>query len=84
LKKHLRREALNEDEEKALKRGYKSADLVIASGKKAIIALAARGIGPRSASKVLERSYSRDDYEFYSEIINAEKEYSRTRPFWGD
>lgn len=84
LKKHLRREALNEDEDKVLKRGYKSADLVLASGKKAIIALAARGIGPRSASKVLERSYSKDDYEFYSEIINAEKEYSRTRPFWGD
>ncbi|HUT80862.1 MAG TPA: DEAD/DEAH box helicase [Candidatus Bathyarchaeia archaeon] len=84
LKKHLRREKLEPDEEKILKRGYKSADLVIASGKKAIITLAARGIGPTSASRVLEKSYSKDDYEFYSEIIEAEKEYSRTRPFWGD
>lgn len=84
IKKHLRREKLKPEEEKILKRGYKSADLVIASGKKAIIALSARGIGPRSASKVLLKSYSKDDYEFYSEIIDAEKEYSRTRPFWGD
>ncbi|MGC9778124.1 MAG: DEAD/DEAH box helicase [Candidatus Heimdallarchaeota archaeon] len=84
LKKHLRREKLEPDENKILKQGYKSADLVIASGKKAIIALAARGIGPSSASRVLMKSYSKDDYEFYSEIINAEKEYSRTRPFWGD
>jgi ATP-dependent Lhr-like helicase len=84
LKKHLRREKMDEEEEKILKRGHRSADLVIASGKKAIIALAARGIGPRSASRVLIKSYSKDDYEFYSEIIEAEKEYSRTRPFWGD
>jgi len=84
LKKHLRREELEPEEKKILKRGYKSADLVIASGKKAIIALAARGIGPSSASRVLEKSYSKDDYEFYSQIIEAEKEYSRTRPFWGD
>lgn len=83
-KKHLRREKLDKEEEKILKRGQRSADLVIASGRKAIIALAARGIGPRSASRVLIKSYSKDDYEFYSEIINAEKEYSRTRPFWGD
>ncbi|MCK5047005.1 MAG: helicase, partial [Candidatus Heimdallarchaeota archaeon] len=83
-KKHLRREKLDEEEEKILKRGHRSADLVIASGRKAIIALAARGIGPRSASRVLIKSYSKDDYEFYSEIIDAEKEYSRTRPFWGD
>jgi ATP-dependent Lhr-like helicase len=84
LRRHLQRLKLEPEEEKILKRGYKSADLVIASGKKAIIALAARGIGPKSASKVLEKSYSKDDYEFYSQIIEAEKEYSRTRPFWGD
>ena len=84
LKKHLRQEKLDPEEDKILKRGYKSADLVLASGRKAIIALAARGIGPRSASRVLEKSYSKDDYEFYSQIIEAEKEYSRTRPFWGD
>ncbi|MHA1744170.1 MAG: DEAD/DEAH box helicase [Candidatus Heimdallarchaeota archaeon] len=84
LKKHLRHQQLAPEEEKILKQGYKSADLVLASGKKAIIALSARGIGPKSASRVLEKSYDKDDYEFYSEIINAEKEYSRTRPFWGD
>ncbi|MFW9923309.1 MAG: hypothetical protein ACFFDW_08505, partial [Candidatus Thorarchaeota archaeon] len=84
LKKHLRRDEITPDEQKILKRGFKSADLVIASGKKAIIALAARGIGPKSASKVLEKSYAKDGYEFYYEIIEAEKEYSRTRPFWGD
>lgn len=84
VKKHLRKEELTEEEDKILQRGFKSADLVIASGKKAIIALVARGIGPRSASRVLEKSHSEDDYEFYSEIIKAEKEYSRTRPFWGD
>jgi len=84
LKKHLRHEQLSPEEEKILKWGYQSADLVLASGKKAIIALSARGIGPRSASRVLEKSYDKDDYDFYSAIINAEKEYSRTRPFWGD
>jgi ATP-dependent Lhr-like helicase len=81
---HIRREELDSEEKKILKRGHKSADLVIASGKKAIIALAARGVGPRSASRVLMKSHAKDDYEFYAAIIEAEKEYSRTRPFWGD
>jgi ATP-dependent Lhr-like helicase len=84
LRRHQHKQKISNEENKKLQRGYKSADLVIASGKKAIIALAARGIGPRSASRVLQKSDAKGDYEFYAEIIKAEKEYSRTRPFWGD
>ena len=66
------------DELEKLKR---TVGLVMTYGKKAIIALSARGIGPTTASKILSK-YHENEEEFYADILEAEKEYLRTRPYW--
>jgi len=62
-------------------RAWKSAGLVQNNGKKAVIVLASRGVGPTVATRIL-RKYVRKDSDFYKEILKAEREYQRTRSFW--
>jgi len=62
-------------------RAWKSAGLVQNNGKKAVIVLASRGVGPTVATRIL-RKYARKDTDFYKEILKAEREYQRTRSFW--
>ncbi|HXW67829.1 MAG TPA: DEAD/DEAH box helicase [Thermoplasmata archaeon] len=61
--------------------GYTSAELVAHYGERALFALAARGIGPETARRLLMRLY-RDDDAFFTEILRAERSYARTRAFW--
>ncbi len=60
---------------------WKNASLIQNYGKKAILAMAARGVGPATALKILKRNPRSED-EFYMEILKAEREYLRTRMFW--
>ncbi|MCS7386143.1 MAG: DEAD/DEAH box helicase [archaeon GB-1867-005] len=55
--------------------------LIMTYGKKAIIAMSARGIGPTVAARIL-RKYHEDEEDFYLDILEAEKQYIRTRPYW--
>jgi ATP-dependent Lhr-like helicase len=59
-----------------------SASLVVASGKNAILVLAGRGIGPRTAGRVLSRMKEGD--ELIGDILDAERNYAKTRRFWKD
>jgi len=69
------------DEERATElRLLKNANIVLSSGKKAVIALAARGVGPENASRIL-RSLADGD-AFYREILKAERTYIQTHRFW--
>jgi ATP-dependent Lhr-like helicase len=72
---------LSKEEKKEIDRAGLSSVLVEAYGKKAVIALAGRGIGPQTASRILARKYN-SEYEFYKALWNAEKEFARTRAFW--
>ena len=74
---------LTSEDKKEIKRGGKSSVLVEAYGKKAIIALASRGIGPQTASRILARKFN-SEFDFYKALWNAEKEYARTRAFWDE
>ncbi len=48
-----------------------------------MIALAAHGVGSSSAiRKVLTKTHSEED--LYASIMEAEREYIRTRLFWDD
>ncbi len=78
-----RKMKLSKEEMKILERGWKSANLMMASGKKAIISMAGRGIGPTTAAKILSRLHKSEN-EFLKDILNAEKEYARTRAFWAN
>lgn len=81
LKIRKRGEELSKEEEKILKRGIKTANLVIDYGKQAIICLAGRGIGPTTASRILSKELKTES-DLYKAILNAEKEFVRTREFW--
>ena len=71
----------NEEQRKELKRIYKNANLVMAHGKRAIIALVGRGVGPDTAARILAR-YQTEEDEFLRDILAAEIMYARTKRFW--
>jgi ATP-dependent Lhr-like helicase len=79
--KLLKKSKLTEEEAKTVKRLRKNANLVMEHGKRAITALAARGIGPDKAARILAKQYL-DDVEFLREILKAEITYARTKRFW--
>ena len=67
--------------ETLVRAGYTSAELVAHYGERALLALAARGVGPETARRLLSRAY-RDDDAFLTELLRAERAYARTRAFW--
>jgi ATP-dependent Lhr-like helicase len=69
------------EEERLVERAYRSASLVQAHGKQAVIALAARGVGPENAARIINR-LREDEDEFYRDILERERQYARTKSFW--
>jgi ATP-dependent Lhr-like helicase len=70
-----------EEERLRVRRVYRNGNIVLSHGKKAVIALASRGLGPESASRVIAK-LKEDEDGFYRDILKAEREYVRTRRFW--
>ncbi len=60
-----------------------SAELVANYGVRAVVALAAYGVGPTTATRILRKHYT-SEQEFYNELLEAEKDFVRTRIFWQD
>ena len=77
--------AVEEENKERVKRVYRNANLVLSHGVLAVIALAARGIGPEVASRIIRRSKDikgEYEYEFYRNILEEERRYMRTKRFW--
>lgn len=70
-----------EEEKNRVKRIFRNANLVLSHGKQAVIALAARGLGPEIASRIIGK-LPEDEEEFYREILKAERQYIKTKKFW--
>ena len=66
---------------KILRRLIKNAHLVRERGMRAVMLMAARGIGPETASRMLQVSYLSDD-DFIKAILLAEMDYAKNRRFW--
>ncbi len=79
--KLLKKKDPSEEETKVIKRMYKNASLVKTHGRKALVALAGRGVGPDAAARILSGFYENED-EFLRDILSAEMTYARTKRFW--
>ncbi|ADJ15265.1 DEAD/DEAH box helicase [Halalkalicoccus jeotgali] len=77
----VRKNEKDTEEEKATRRAYTAASLVQGHGKQAVIALAARGVGPRNAAYIINNHRESED-DFYRDILEKEREYARTQAFW--
>jgi len=79
--------AVEKENKERVKRVYRNANLVLSHGVLAVIALAARGIGPEVASRIIRRSKDIEgeyeyEYDFYRNILEEERRYMRTKRFW--
>ena len=83
LRKRREKQKLDENDQKALMKARRSADLVIAYGKKAVIAQSVYGIGPQTASRVLSKMHENDE-EFYKDLLEAKLQFITTRPYWNN
>ncbi len=81
LKKRLKKREITEEEEELVINAKRTADLMLAYGKKAALVLAARGVGPQTASRILAKMQVNED-ELLKDILEAEKNYVRTRKYW--
>ncbi|MBQ9689895.1 MAG: ATP-dependent helicase, partial [Candidatus Methanomethylophilaceae archaeon] len=79
--KLLKEPALSKQEKLELQKMGKNANLVFEQGKRAVIVLAGRGIGPETAGRILRTLHSDED-EFLRDIMNAEILFAKNKRFW--
>ena len=78
--KTIGKRRLSKKDEKKMLELIRSAELVAEFGKKAIIAMAVPGVGSTKAARILRTPYNEE--EFWRALLDAEREYYRTRMFW--
>ena len=81
LERRLENKELTEEELKDLTYTRHTADLILSYGRKAIIALEVRGVGPETAFRILGKMHQKED-EFYMDLLKAKIQYLRTREYW--
>jgi ATP-dependent Lhr-like helicase len=78
----MKKQNKNPEEREAEARMMHNANMVLSSGKKAVIALSGRRVGPEAAAGILN-SFAADD-NIYREILKAERRFVQTHRFWAD
>jgi ATP-dependent helicase Lhr and Lhr-like helicase len=68
-------------EQKVMQAAYLTAELVALHGDRALLALAARGVGPSAARRILG-GQPRTEESLLGEILRAERNFAQTRAFW--
>ncbi|WP_129116850.1 DEAD/DEAH box helicase [Halegenticoccus tardaugens] len=79
--KAVRSRDKDEEQERLTRRAYRAANLVQSHGKQAVIAMAARGVGPQNAARIIAK-LREDEDDFYRDILAQERQYARTQSFW--
>lgn len=81
VKKKLRNLETTALESKFFERIKRTVDLFLVYGKKACVCLAGRGIGPDTTIRILAR-YHKNDEELFRDILEAERQYIKTKKYW--
>ncbi|HLD83902.1 MAG TPA: DEAD/DEAH box helicase [archaeon] len=81
VKKKKARKEMTEEETKEFARLRRTADLVIVYGKKAVEAMAGRGVGPETAARILAKLHTSRS-GLYKDVLEAEKTFVRTSKYW--
>ncbi len=74
-------EAPDKEDRALAKRLFTNASLVMAHGRKAVLALMGRGVGEDTAARIL-RGYHESEEDFLRDVLAAEVTYARTKRFW--
>ena len=82
VKKKIKRTEMTMEDMRRFDRLEKTSDLVIVYGPRAVKALAVRGIGPKTAARVLRGMYETEK-DFVKALLDAERQFIRTKRFWG-
>jgi ATP-dependent Lhr-like helicase len=82
IKKKIKGSPLTTEEMRRFDGLEKISDLVIVYGPRAVKALAVRGIGPKTAARILRGMYDTEK-DFVKALLNAERQFIRTKRFWG-
>ncbi len=73
---------LNDEDRKERKRWIRSGLLMADFGPIAARCLVARGVGPETATRILQKINDVESPTFWRELLNAELEFARTNAFW--
>lgn len=80
-KKKISGKSLTKEEQTEFDRIRRTADLIIVYGSKAVLILAARGVGAEIASRILSKLQPNEE-QFLKDIFEAEKNFARTHKYW--
>jgi len=81
LKRRQKGAELTSEELGHLSYARRTADLTLSYGKKALIALQVKGVGPETAFRILGKMHPNED-DFYMDLLKAKIQYLRTKPYW--
>lgn len=80
VKDSIKGKALSKEDQKHLEMLRDSAGIILSHKKDAILSLAGRGVGVRTAGRILRKGLEEDD--LLREILKAEKRFAKTKRFW--
>jgi ATP-dependent Lhr-like helicase len=83
LKRRQKGEQLSPEELDHLIYARRTADLTLSYGKKALIALQVKGVGPETAFRILGKMHPNED-DFFMDLLRAKIQYLKTKPYWED
>ena len=83
LKRRKKGGQLTPEELENLTYARRTADLSLSYGKKALIALQVKGVGPETAFRILGKMHPNED-DFYMDLLRAKIQYLRTKPYWNE
>lgn len=72
---------LTAEQDKEWMTAWRAAGLIQTYGRKAGVVLAARGVGPATATRILRSHITKED-DLYLSVLKAERDFERTRMFW--